>query len=236
MTLRYTCVLLAFTLLAVPLSSLQAAGSDPGPRQANPEGWPTICEDIPDAVILTPDGSIPFSFTLGLGQNCRPIVGSIIEVEFSPEADALIAWAPGQEHPIATGVTDEVGHVTFHFAGAGCVDPDRFTGPTYIVQVRADDIVLAEPYVTSPDVVSASGLLPTELGTSICEDGVSTVGLSDAVFHTRSIKDARVEPCSKLTGNPDDPVNLDDAVALTPFIKAGGFIACDPAAAPGWRR
>lgn len=187
------------------------------------------CSDVPKLLVLTPKGSIPFTVIIfGCGNPPQPVVGAIVDVEFGPDADALIAWPPGQEHPVVTGVTGADGSVTFHIAGAGCVDPGRFTGPTYIVQVRVDDIVIAEIPVTSPDVVDDAGLLPTQLGTSICENGMSTAGLSDAVFHTRAIQEALVEPCSKLTGDPADPVGLDDAVAITPFIKSGATIICGP--------
>lgn len=189
----------------------------------------TPCSDVPDQIVLTPDGSIPFTISIhSCGTPPLPVIGAIVDIEFSPEADALIAWAPGQPHPIVTGTTGADGTATFHIAGAGCVDWDRFTGPGYIAQVRGDDIILKEPYVTSPDVVNNEGLLPTQLGTSICENGVTSAGLSDAVFHTRAIGDALVEPCSKLTGNPADPVNLDDAVAITPYIRAGAAISCGP--------
>lgn len=158
-------------------------------------------------------------------------------MRFSPEADALIAWPVGQAHPNLSGFSDSDGQVTFHIAGAGCLDTGRLPDAPYLARIVADGIVVVElQVVTAPDVVNSEGLLPSELGSSICENGISTVGLSDAVFHINAIKNGLVEPCSKLTGDPADPVDLDDAVLLTPYIKAGGSFTCDAAAAPRLRR
>jgi len=191
------------------------------------------CNEVSPQLVVTPDGSVPFTVRLRAGPSCNITVPSVpVRLVFNAAADALIAWPPGQDHPEITGTADVTGEAVFHVAGAGCVDLNRFQGD-FVVQVWADDILIAEVSVVSPDAVNSEGLLPTDLGTSICEDGVSAVGLSDAVFHSRSIKNALVEPCSKVTGDPSDPVNLDDAVALTPFVKAGSSITCDPAAAPG---
>ena len=112
------------------------------------------------------------------------------------------------------------------FAGSGCIDYSRFTPATFIAQVRADGILIGEPGINSPDAVNSKGLLPTELGTNICENGTSYIGLSDAVFFTRPVKLGLVEPCAKFTGPADEPVNLGDAVLLTEYLKKSTFLVC----------
>ena len=184
------------------------------------------CSDIPEAILISPDGSLSYSVHI---EECNfgVIVGSIVFIRFSPEADALIAWSPGQDHPEIQGITDSNGDVTFNIAGSGCVDFTRFASATLITQIKVDGIVFGEPMVVSPDAVNSAGLLPTELGTTICENGVTSVGLSDAVFHTQPIALGLVEPCSKFTGSPDDPVDLGDAVIVTPFISNSTTGACE---------
>jgi hypothetical protein len=180
----------------------------------------------PDVLTITPDGS--FGYTVTLIGDSGPRPNTPVELHFSPEAEALIAWAEGQEHPLITGTTDQNAQVTFYIAGAGCIDWDRFagTGP-YIVQVRSEGDILNEPMVNSPDAVNSAGQLPTQLGTSICEDGRINVALSDAVFHTAPIKQGLVEPCSKLTSPFDDPVGIGDAVLITTYVMSGASAACE---------
>lgn len=112
-------------------------------------------------------------------------------------------------------------------AGAGCIDLARFEEAPYILEVRAYGIVVGSPQLNSPDVVNSGGMLPTELGTSICEDGQTRVGLSDAVFHTGPVKRALVEPCSKFTPPFDGPVSLADAVIITDYVLRGPSAACN---------
>ena len=183
------------------------------------------CSTVPELIPISPDGSIPFTITViecGVG----PVVGSVVTLEFSPEVDALIAWAPGQAHPFLTKTSDANGEVTFNIAGAGCIDSSRFTPTIFIAQVIADGSLIGRPMVNSPDAVNSQGLLPTELGTNICENGESMIGLSDAVFFTRPIKLGLVEPCAKFAGPADEPVHLGDAVIITPFVKDGAFLVC----------
>ena len=80
--------------------------------------------------------------------------------------------------------------------------------------------------VNSPDAVNSKGLLPSELGKNICENGTSAIGLSDAVFFTRPIKLGLVEPCAKFAGPPDEPAHLGGVVIITPFIKEGASFVC----------
>ena len=188
---------------------------------------PLPCAEFSPVIVITPDGSIPYTISLKTPDCSAPIVGSFVEVAFAPDVDALIAWAPGQTHPTVAGFTDANGEITFYFAGSGCIDPTRFSGITYSAQVRYDGVVLDELYVVnSPDAVNSAGLLPPDLGSSICEDGVTKAGLADAVFHTAAIKLGLVEPCSRFTGDPTEPVTLDDAILLTPFIKNGVSGVC----------
>ena len=204
--------------LALSLVTERASAGHPDPD----------CSDTPLVITISPDGSIPYTVVVRqMITSCVARASSLVEIEFSPEADALIAWAPGQAHPLIYVTADPNGEATFYIAGSGCIDAARFTGPTFIVQVRADGIVLAEPsVVNSPDVVDDQGMLPTDTGTGICENGISVVGLSDAVFHTAPIKGGLVEPCTRLTGDPSEPVALEDAILITPYIKNGIVGSC----------
>ena len=73
---------------------------------------------------------------------------------------------------------------------------------------------------------TAPACCPTDLGASICTNGMTSAGLSDAIFHTPPIKLALAEPCSKFSLPFGDPVGLEDAVILTPYIKTGVTMAC----------
>ena len=183
------------------------------------------CSIVPPLITISPDGSIPFTIKHYFFGCEDPVVGALVTLQFSPEADALIAWAPGQDHQLVT-TTDANGEATFNVSGAGCIDLSRFTPTTYISLVKADGILIGTPMVNSPDAVNSQGLLPTELGTNICENGESEIGLSDAVFFTGPIKLGLVEPCAKFVGPPDEPVHLGDAVIITPFIKEGASFVC----------
>ena len=186
----------------VALLAICAAGASaniPNPGLSN----------VPDAITLSPGArfaSNPIGgFSVHVEGPLGPVNGALVEVEVSPAADALVSWckapyggASGQIHPILTGMTDANGNVTppFEFYGGSCLDPARFFGATFIAQVRADGIVLDEPFINSPDVVNASGKKATDTppaaGQRRCDlvAGVNTaqVSLSDAVFHTRPIK------------------------------------------------
>lgn len=193
---------------------------------------PELCT-VPDVVTLSPGaryGGNPIGgYTVNVEGTIGPVTGAIVEVEFSSDADALVAWCQGQTHPILTGSTDSNGDVSFEFFGGGCLDPDKAsanTFSTYIVQVRADDIVLGEPSVSSPDVVDANGYYATDSKYTLCDGGTTVVGLSDAVAHTRPIKLGLVDACSKFTPPFTAAVNLDDAVFVTPYIKNSNFCTC----------
>lgn len=183
------------------------------------------CSIVPPLLTISPDGSIPYTIKHYFSGCEDPVVGAVVTLQFSPEVDALIAWAPGQDHQLVT-TTDANGEATFNVAGAGCIDLSRFTPSTYIALVKADGVTIAKPMVNSPDAVNSQGLLPTELGTNICENGESEVGLSDAVFFTGPIKLGLVEPCAKFVGPADEPVHLGDAVFLTEFLTKSTSLVC----------
>lgn len=183
------------------------------------------CSIYPEAVPISPDGSMACTITL-IGCGTGPFQDAFVELAFSAEANDLIAWAPGQTNPFFSGYTDAAGEVTFYIAGGGCIDPDRFSPQTYIVQLRINGVVFDELAVNSPDAVNTMGSLPTTLGTDICENGATSVGLSDAVFHTGPVKNGAIEPCTRFTGPLNTPVTLADAVVITPYIKNGVVGAC----------
>ena len=204
-------------------------------------GWPPDPSGVPDMVTISPDGSFTcHMLILGSG---GPVTGSYVEVEFSPEATALIAWTvpvpPGADTPqigpgggyLFVGITDGNGEVTFHIAGSGCVAQKNNAEPVepYIAQVRADNILMKEPGVNSPDAVNADGELPEFLGYSICDpgSGTTTVGLADALYHTPQIKTGEAEICTNFTGPEyDDGVGLADAGLVTPYVKGGTTGTC----------
>jgi hypothetical protein len=200
--------------------------------------------DVPDAITLSPgaryvDNPIG-GYTVIVNGLLGPVAGSFVEIEISPDADALVSWCVGQVHAptIITGMTDLNGEVSFDFFGGGCINPEGDFGfLTFIAQVRADGQVLGEPYFVSPDAVNSQGEQATETEVNNCEAGITSVGLSDAVFHTGPIKlafpgDPDALPtgfCTKMTPEPNsfnDPVDLQDAVFLTPYIKNANVCTC----------
>jgi hypothetical protein len=184
------------------------------------------CSQVPGMIVMSPDGALAYTITIaccGTG----PVEGAQVEIEFGTYVtEDVITWAPEADPPLFTGFTNVDGEVTFHIAASGCADYARFYPGTYIAQIRVDGIVVAEPGATSPDVVNIHGELPTDRGYKTCVDGYTSASLADAVFHTSPIKLGLVEPCSKFTGNPEDPVGLEDAVIITPYIKQGIGTTC----------
>jgi len=169
-----------------------------------------------------------------------PVANSLVELEFSPDGDDMVTWCDGETHPLKSGVTGADGKVTFTFRGGGCIPVDLFEGPTFIWQVRAGGIVLAEGGVNSPDAVDAQGRLVTQNNANNnpgsfvpnCDivppvTGVpsATVGLSDAVYHTPPISLGEVNTCTKYTAPFTEAVGLGDAQLLTPFVKQAGTCA-----------
>ena len=189
--------------------------------------------DVPDAITLSPGdlyGGNPIgTYVVHVEGPIGAVNGALVELEISEDADILIAWCGdpyNQIHPLLTAFSDANGDATFTFYGGGCLDPDEFFGATFIAQVRANTIVLGEPYMTSPDAVNSQGRTATDTEETNCELGETQVGLSDAVFHTRPIKLGLVEACTKYVPPFDAPVALDDAVFVTPYIKNSNFCVC----------
>ncbi len=228
--------LAALVALLLPAA---AAGQDT-PRV--PQGGCQLLTNIvPDVFTLSPDGSFAVSFQVVT--SCGPVAGAAVDVEFSADATALIAWTdpvpagadvpahpettPGEPYRAYRAVTDANGMVEFHIAAGGCVDPERFTGDPFVLQVRTDNVFLAEIGVNSPDAVNAQGQLATDLGHSICLDGHTEVGLADASFHAPAITQGLVEYCSRFTAPYTDPVGLADAAVLADYVTDGAAGTCN---------
>ncbi len=225
--MRFRYVLLAVALLAGAVGTDAAADLPPIGE------W-----QIPPAVTVTPDGS--FACHMVIIANSVPVPDVPVDVIFSPAAAALVAFTEpvpvGADVPVVetdgtttfTRITDANGEVDFHIAGAGCVANKSGTTEPFIVQVRADNIVLAEPVVNSPDAVDADGILPEELGYSICDQATSStsVGLADALFHTAAVKQGLEEICTDFTDDDNPAVGLADAGILTPYVREGTSGSC----------
>jgi hypothetical protein len=176
-----------------------------------------------------------------------PLENSFVEVEFSADAERLIAWCIGQTHPVLTGLTNASGEVDFDIYGGGCIRLDDYVGGQGgVYQVEADTRVLLSfgiGEISSPDAVNSAGLLPTDSrpggiedlgnGSPNCEDlsdppngqYTTTAGLSDAVFHTGPIARGENEVCSQFAPPFDTGVDIVDAVLITPYLKLAG--TCD---------
>lgn len=202
--------------------------------------------DVPGAIVMSPGARYALNpvggFTVTVEGPLGPVNGAFVEVEISEGADDIVSWcaAPygggsGQVHPLLVGFTDANGEASFEFYGGACLDPNDFFGATFIAQVRADGIVLGEPYINSPDVVNSNGEKATDTpptaGARRCDTlqggaVVAQVSLSDAVFHTRPIKLGLAEACTKFSPPFNGPVDVADAVFLTPYIKFSSFCNC----------
>jgi hypothetical protein len=200
---------------------------------------------VPAYITLTPKSNsqtdlVDFDFTVVVEGQGGPVANSFVEVEFSPDGDDLVTWCDGETHPLKSGVTGPNGTVVFTFRGGGCITLADFGGPTFIWQVRAGGVVLAEGAVNSPDAVDSGGrtvtqnnannnpgsyvpncdLVPPDVGTPS-----ATVGLSDAVYHTPPISLGLISPCTKYTAPFDAAVTLGDAQLFTPFATDAGTCA-----------
>lgn len=178
---------------------------------------------VPDILTVTPDASRLVRIII-IGQ-LGPLSGSMVEITFTPTADALIAWGTGQSHPSVTSITNAAGEADFYLAGGGCVVASGVG--VVVAQVTADGIPIGESkVVNSPDAVNSAGQSAMTLGAPICESGQIIVGLSDATYHTQAISQGTVQPCSKFSGDPADPVGIQDAVIVTPYLVAGTVGTC----------
>lgn len=223
-------------LLAVALG-LAAAGAwanIPDPNLSN----------CPDGLTLSPGtlhGNVG-TYAVQIQGPLGPVNGAKVVVEIAPDADPQIAWCTDQagKHPVQMDFTNASGEVSFTWQGGGCMNPNGpFNFNTYIVKVTADNVTMAEPYISSPDVVNTQGRRANELEAPIYEEtspgsGVWTTeaGLADGVEHTAPIQLSLTERCSKLSPDPLSgsflaPVGLSDAVELTPYIQEGTSCTCE---------
>ena len=201
---------------------------------------------VPTFVTIAPDGGgSVVNVTIQVNGALGGVDGAYVTLEFSEDATALIAWSDpvpvGADVPTQTCPTrvyakaaNSFGTAVFHIAGGGCVVEPAYAGTIYISEVKADDIVLAQREVNSPDVVNGSGYLPTDddpnnpgspLG-PVCDAGVMSVSLADAVFHAPSVKSGSYDDCSDLAAPYGGTIDLGDAGVITVYIKAGSSAAC----------
>ena len=225
---------LSFVAL-LTISAAHASANIPSPNLSS----------VPDAISLSPGTRFSANpiggFTVHVEGPLGPVSGSFVEVEVSPDADALVSWCvgkstpspgyPTQVHPLLTGFTDANGNVSFQYFGGGCLNGSGFDGATFISQVRATGVVLDEPFINSPDAVDGGGKKATDGEDQRRCDSVAgipsaQVSLSDAVFHSRPIKLGLREPCSKFTPPFNGSVGVADATFLTPYIKLGRKCQC----------
>jgi hypothetical protein len=204
---------------------------------------PTL-SSVPDAITLSPGTRFSANpiggYTVHIEGALGPVSGAFVEVEVSPDADAILSWCigntkpspgyPTQVHPLLTGFTDANGNLSFQYFGGGCLSPSDFSGATFVAQVRADGIVIDEPFMNSPDAVDSMGKKATDDSQRRCDlvSLVSTaqVSLADAVFHSRPIKLGLREACTKFTPPFNGTVSVADATFLTPYIKLGRKCVC----------
>ena len=198
-----------------------------------------VLADVPDpgqtpfqaAITLSPGPRFAQNpiggYTIHVEGPLGPVEGAFVEVEISPEADALVAWCQGQVHPILSGFTDANGNVTFTYFGGGCVLPEDIPDAAYVAEVRFDGVAQAvHPYIVSPDVVNNLGQRAVQ-ASGACENNQSAVTLSDATNHTVPIKMSTRTRCSKFAPPYNGSVAVNDAVFLTPYIKVGRSCSCN---------
>lgn len=192
---------------------------------------------VPGYITVSDDGS--YVVTIQVRGPQGGVDGALVELETSPDADTLVAWANpvpgGADAPsqllsgggrIFAKNADATGNVTFRLAGGGCIDKAAYAGNGFICQVRADGVVLGEPGINSFDVVNSNGDLPTDIDQNVCLNGASAVGLADAVFHARNIKSGANAVCSDFTEPYGDGVGLTDGVVIVKEVKKGAGETC----------
>lgn len=194
---------------------------------------------VPTFITVAPDGGgAVVNVTVQVNGALGGVDGAYVTIEFSEDATALIAWSDpipgGADVPIQTCPTriyakaaNASGTAVFHIAGGGCVVEPAYVGNLYIAEVRADDIVLAQREVNSPDVTDGTGRLPTDAPIGpVCDAGTMSVGLADAVFHSPFFKSGTYEKCSDLAAPYGGTIQVGDAVIGTVYIKSGSSAAC----------
>jgi hypothetical protein len=166
-----------------------------------------------------------------------PVGGAFVRIAFNAASDKMIAWCPGQAHPvIGPLVTDPTGRAAFEIYGGGCItDPVAqgcgYPAATLDVFNPADGSTFAVPIrcVNSPDVMNALGFQAGCPPSNTCDGpapGTSIAGLVDAVFHGKAIKNALPELCTQFAPPYGGPVALLDAVYVSQYLKAGSVCAC----------
>jgi hypothetical protein len=160
--------------------------------------------------------------------------GATVIINFTPQGNSLITWCGGVP-PNFQGQTNAVGSITFDMFGGGCIVPGD---PNTACAIPVANVNVIGPpgiggafgvtmtCVRSPDVVNIQGQPAACPGQTTCVNAKTDVGLSDGVYHTPAIKLGLVQPCSKFTQPYAGAVNLNDAVVLTPYIKAGTNCGC----------
>lgn len=194
---------------------------------------------VPTFVTIAPDGGgAVVNVTVQVNGALGGVDGAFVTIEFSADATALIAWSDpvpgGADVPTQTCPTriyakaaNASGTAVFHIAGGGCVVEPAFVGNPYIAEIKADNILLAQREVNSPDVVDGTGRLPTDAPIGpVCNVGIMQVGLADAVFHSPFFKSGNYEKCSDLSAPYGTTIEVGDAVIGTVYIKSGASAAC----------
>lgn len=187
-----------------------------------------VCYEIPESPHLyaSPDGLIPFAVHFSRWddtfQEEFPISYLDVTLHIEPSDASKFCACEGFTGDYTTQM-DLYGNAVFYIGGGGCLDPGEsgvsiqcsFFLPYYQLTIPAPDF----GHTASPDAVDDSGRLPTELLWD--PQGHCRCGLEDAVYHTRPIKLGLTNFCTKLAHQYNDPVDLDDAVAVTPCLKRG---------------
>lgn len=165
-------------------------------------------------VVHTPSGSA--EYTVVVNNNAgAPLSGATVLVVFSGEADGLICWCTGQEHPIVEAITDVNGEATFNIAAGGCIDPAQVNSPPP-VQVFANGTLIGEVGVVGPDAVDQTGTLPTA---GWAPGGNCSSTLPDAVYFTIPISTNTYTFCTDF--NSDGATGILDAVFITVPLSTG---------------
>jgi len=201
---------------------------------------------VPTFVTVAPDGGgSTVNVTIQVNGALGGVGGAYVTLEFSEDATALIAWSSpipgGADVPVQFcpsriygKAADGSGQAVFHIAAGGCVVEPAYVGNLYVSEVRADNIVLAQRDVNSPDAVNGSGYLPTDADPAnpgnpigpVCDAGSISVSLADAVFHAPFVKSGTYSKCSDLAAPYGGSIDLGDAGVITVYIKSGASALC----------
>ena len=217
-----------FVLFGAPVRSA-SAGKD---NLAVFDDWVVACPGEPYAplsdvtkLVYSPAGSLDWTLTVRDNQGDPLAYALIVVGPVDAQVDQKIGWCAGQSHN-PTAIADINGTATMTIRAGGCMDPARLGRAPF--KVLAEGVEFIRLGGASSDAVNHNNFLPSDPGYTfdhIGGDRVSTVGLSDAVFHTPNIKMGTDEYCSDLDG--DGWVGLGDAVDLAGDISTGAFCFLD---------